>query len=113
MRRPVETELVAALKAFLNIAAHCEIRSGARCTWWDSIGKVGLTSPGPSGHRLPCCPHCGGMLFEMENEGQWFAGVDRHEVNGHPGYRAMIEWSRGKCFRNFAALEAAYAERSK
>lgn len=84
---------------------------GARCTWWDSIDKVGHTAAGQSGHALPCCPHCGGMLFEVQTEKDWFDGADRYEANGHPGYRAMLEWARGKCFRNFAALKAAY-ERS-
>ena len=82
---------------------------GIRCTWWDSIDKVALTPPGPSGHQIPCCPHCGGVLFEVESEAKWFEGVDRHEANGHPGYRAMVEWSRGKCFPNYAALESAFA----
>lgn len=89
--------------------ADTRIPYGMRCTWWDSISKVGLTAHGPSGHRLPCCPICGGMLFEVESEAKWFEGVDRHEASGHPGYRAMIEWARGKCFRNFAAMSAAYA----
>jgi len=85
------------------------IAYGARCMWWDGIRKVGKTAPGPSGHSLPCCPHCGGMLFEMDNEGQWFAGVDRHEKNGNPGYRAMVEWGRGKCFGTYDDLKRAYS----
>lgn len=48
------------------------------------------------------------MLFEMDNEGQWFSGADRYEASGHPGYRKMLEWSRGKCFPNLGALETAY-----
>jgi hypothetical protein len=47
----------------------------------------------------------------MEEE-DWNAGiaiVDRKT----PGYAAMIEWSRGKCFRSFKELQAAYQERSK
>lgn len=83
------------------------IAYGARCTWWDGIRKVGKH---PSG--LPCCPHCRGMLFEMENESQWFAGADRYEADGHPGYRAMIEWARGRCFRNMAEIKAAYEQRT-
>lgn len=80
----------------------------ARGTWWDSIDKVGLTPPGASGHRLPCCPHCGSMLFEMDGEDQWWAGAERYEKDGHPGYVDMVKWGRGKCFPNYAALEAAY-----
>lgn len=88
------------------------IAYGARCTWWDGIRKVGKMSPGPSGHSLPCCPHCGGVLFELENEGQWLAGADRYENDGHPGYRAMIEWARGKCFKNMDELKTAYEART-
>lgn len=82
---------------------------GARCTWWDSIDKVGKRAT-PTG-SIPCCPHCRNVLFEVESEEVWFAGADRYEADGHPGYRAMLEWSRGKCFPNLAALEAAYAAR--
>jgi hypothetical protein len=74
------------------------IAYGANCPWWDSIDKVGSNGKGPLG-SLPCCPHCKGVLFEMDDEEEWFRGVDAHEKNGAPGYRAFIEWLRGKCFR--------------
>jgi hypothetical protein len=60
---------------------------------------------------LPCCPHCKNMLFEMSNENIWWEGVDKYEARGHPGYRTMIEWSRGKCFPTHEAMHKAYAER--
>lgn len=82
------------------------IAYGALCTWWDDIRQVGKTSDG-----LPCCPHCSGVLFEKENHGQWFDGVDRYEKNGHPGYRKMVEWARGKCFKNIDAVKTAYEAR--
>lgn len=82
---------------------------GARCAWWGSIDKTALTPPGPSGHRIPCCPHCSSPLFEMDDEAAWFAGVDRHEANGHPGYRTFVEWLRGKCFPSPRAAMAAYS----
>ena len=82
---------------------------GARCMWWDSIDKL----VAHSGATLPCCPRCGGMLFELPDENMWWAGVDRYEANGHPGYRAMIEWSRGKCFPSLEATQKAYTEREK
>ena len=84
---------------------------GARCTWWDSIDNVGRTPPGPGGHRLPACPHCGSVLFEVPTEEDWWEGVDRAEREGRVGYRGLIEWSRGRCYPNFTALEAAYGER--
>lgn len=83
------------------------IAYGALCTWWDSIRKVGKNEVG-----LPCCPHCRGVLFETKDEATWFAAVDEHERLGNMNYRAMIEWSRGKCFRNYALLESAYLRRN-
>lgn len=83
---------------------------GANCSWWDSIYKVGHREAG-NGMTLPCCPHCSGVLFEMPGEEIWFAAVDRHEVAGYPGYRAMIEWARGKCFPNYEDMQKAYEER--
>lgn len=86
---------------------------GAQCTWWDSIDQVGhVPNSGskfnPNG--LPCCPHCGRMLFEVDSIEQWQSGIDRYEGAGHPGYAAMMAWARGKCFPNMAALESAYRE---
>ena len=76
---------------------------GANCIWWDHISKV---SRGRGG--LPCCPHCGGVLFEYSNEREWFGPVDRYEEEGHPGYRKFIEWLRGKCFKDQGTAVAAY-----
>lgn len=90
------------------------IAYGACCTWWDSIHEVGEKRPpgfkdkfGMGG--LPCCPRCGGMLFEMENEAAWFASVDRYENDGNPGYRRFAEWLRDKCFPTIDQAQIAYA----
>jgi len=80
------------------------IAYGAQCTWWDGIREVGKSRSG-----LPCCPRCGGMLYETENEGNWFRGVDKHNEANH-GYRAMVEWARGRCFKNYSELQKAYEE---
>jgi hypothetical protein len=85
---------------------------GARCTWWDSIDKVGHHKTS-SGHNLPVCPHCGSPLFEVTNVDEWIRGVDRHETNGNPGYRALTEWGRGKCFASFDQLRFAYENRGE
>jgi hypothetical protein len=79
---------------------------GANCTWFGPISEVGTKGP----HRLPCCPRCSGMLFEMPHEREWWAGADKYEADGHPGYRAMLEWQRDqkKCFRRMVDLTAAY-----
>lgn len=77
---------------------------GARCTWWDSIDKVMVMA------GLPRCPHCMGVLYEMENIAQWNAGSQRYGAN-FPGYVQLIEWCRGKCFPDLdAAVEAYHAE---
>ncbi len=81
---------------------------GARCTWWDSIAKVGHTAPGPSGHPLPACPHCGGVLFEMKDENAWWPQVERFELDGHPGYRKFVTWLRGRCFATLAEAVTAF-----
>lgn len=71
---------------------------GARCVWWDSISKAGLNRS-----RLPCCPHCGSVLFEVESELVWWTNVDAYaEREGDADYRAFMEWLRGKCFASLA-----------
>ena len=77
---------------------------GANCVWWDTIDKTART---PSG--LPCCPHCGSVLFQQPLD-KWWADIDKYEANGHPGYRKFVEWWRGKCFPTMEALERAYAK---
>ncbi len=63
------------------------------CTWWDTIDQC---SKLPSG--LPCCPHCGSVLFEAANEKEWWQGVDEAEKT-NPGHRAKVESWRGRCSR--------------
>jgi len=92
---------------------------GARCFWWDSIDKVGLTPP-MVGERtgkaiqLPCCPHCSSVLMEVPDEASWWRGVDDHEQKAHAGYREFIKWSRGKRFKGTGpAYRAYHAETGK
>lgn len=79
---------------------------GANCSWWDSIDQADTK---PSG--LPCCPCCGGVLFEQPSEAGWWAQVATFEANSHDGYRDFIEWLRGRCFpgRAGAGVRAALA----
>lgn len=84
--------------------ADARIVYGARCVWWDSIDKVAAK---PSG--LPCCPSCGGVLFEMASESEWWASVRRHETEQEPGYAAFVEWLRGKCYPTADEARLAYA----
>lgn len=85
------------------------ITYGAQCVWWGGIEDIGKTKPRePGGISLPCCPKCGGMLFELPSPKEWWDGVEKYEANGHPGYRAFIEWRKGKCFPTQEAAKAAY-----
>lgn len=89
-----------------RLAQSERIAYGATCTWWDSIDKVHTTGTG-----LPCCPRCHGVLYEVADEATWWKAADRYaEEHGEDGYRAMMEWARGRCFPAFAVLVAAYHE---
>lgn len=93
--------------------ADTRIVYGARCTWWDSIDQAATTPAG-----LPCCPHCSSPLFETDSEATWWSGVDAYERDGHPGYRDVITWARGRCFppdgrTAIDALTEAYANRGE
>lgn len=74
------------------------IAYGARCVWWDDKSKVASKDGTSTG--LPCCPECGGVLFESD-EKDWWAGVDEVATT-IPRYREFIEWQRGRCFPAFA-----------
>jgi hypothetical protein len=90
------------------MSADTRVTYGARCTWWGDISAVG--SVGPS--RLPCCPHCKGMLFEMPHRDQFLAGAERYErEKPEPDYVDMIKWAEGRCFPSFDALKKAYSAR--
>lgn len=78
---------------------------GARCAWWDYIDKVAVDGSG-----LPCCPHCNGVLFEMDR-GEWEEGIEKHtKETNHLNYPIFMAWLKGRCFRNsteaFKAFEA-------
>ena len=45
--------------------------------------------------------------MEVDSEAEWFQGVDQHG-NTNPGYRQMIEWLRGKCFKDYEQAKLAY-----
>lgn len=76
-------------------------------TWWDSIDNVGFTSEKRE-HRLPCCPLCGSMLYQME-EKAWWSGINRMEKEV-PGYKKFWEWLRGKCFKNLGDALMEYSK---
>nr|WP_294577496.1 hypothetical protein [uncultured Rhodopila sp.] len=78
---------------------------GARCTWFGPIAEIGKRG------GIPACPHCGSPLYEMPNEAMWWRVVDKHEAAGNPGYRAFVEWLRGKHFPTYTAAQDAYSKR--
>lgn len=91
------------------------IAYGARCSWWGPIGDV---STKPSG--LPCCPHCGGVLLEVESLAVWNLQVDSYTAQGAPAfaalggnpddYRRFIDFARGPCFPSSAEAATAFLE---
>lgn len=84
------------------------IAYGATCVWWGSIHDVGRKQTS-RGFSLPCCPMCGGMLFEVESEAQWWDQVKLYEQDGHPGYEAFMVWLRGRCLPTLADAQHLYA----
>lgn len=84
---------------------------GANCAWWDGIEKIGRRESVINGMpaSLPCCPFCQGMLFEMPSPKEWWASVEKYRRDtGDEGYRAFVEWLRGKHFESFDAARAVY-----
>lgn len=95
---------------------------GARCTWWDSMDRVGkLTMPASKltlgdgstteipATSLPCCPHCKGVLMQVENEAAWWRNVAAHaERSQDPEYPDFILWLRGRCFASLTAARSQY-----
>lgn len=71
------------------------------CTWWGSIYEAGNKG-------IPCCPYCNSNLMEYPSIEAWNKDVEKHEVNGHPGYIAFIQWLRGKCFKNHKIAAQEY-----
>lgn len=77
---------------------------GNNCSWWEKIGKASIL---PSS-GLPCCPHCKGVLLEVESMAEWYAMVEEYERKGNPRYRDFVEWTRGKCFLSSKIAKQSY-----
>lgn len=80
-----------------------QIVYGFGCSWWDSIDKAGVKEP----EGLPCCPHCGSVLLQVDEE-TWNRGVDKETTQNDPRYREFIKWSRGKCFPSIRHARQAF-----
>lgn len=88
------------------------IAYGARCSWWDAKENAGTRESGYKGvPGLPCCPHCGGVLFEIE-ERTWNLGVETREAfkwaAERDDYPELVAWSRGRCFPDPDAMLAGW-----
>lgn len=80
---------------------------GATCTWWDTIDCAGRTPPDAHGHSMPCCPHCGSVLYEGGSVEHWWRGIDDYDAK-QPGYQYFMRWLRGRCFRSYAIANEAF-----
>lgn len=89
------------------------IAYGATCTWWDNKARAAAKPPSALPERssgglgLPCCPYCGGVLYETTAE-SWY---DNAPTNVYLGDRELFEWTRGRCYPNIADALVAYRER--
>lgn len=79
-----------------------------RCSWWDSIAKVGTRDGTPGG--LPCCPFCGSPLFEMADEDEWWTAIAEAAVERGSDYPAFIAWGRGRCYPTLDRAYTAFRE---
>lgn len=103
-----------------RLARDTRVAYGAMCTWWGSIHDVGHRKVGPlvvngtlipDPGALPCCPHCGGMLFETPEE-DFIAAAQSYQNEGHPGYVDFVRWLKGRgCFTTIIEAQRAYAAR--
>lgn len=93
---------------------------GAACTWAGSIDEAGNTSTHPAHQRvdelngtrryaLPCCPLCGGVLFQVNDKAAWDEMISRYDAT-HPGYAAMWAWQKAenRCFKSITNMAEAY-----
>jgi len=83
---------------------------GQACLWWDDISKVSSTPPDKNGVTIPACPHCGSVLYQMDNPEMWWAGVDAFEASGHAGYHDFVAWLQGRCFPSQKAALKAFKD---
>lgn len=82
---------------------------GANCCWHGRISDVGKIQS-PTGHSIPCCPHCGGMLQEYSSKEQWDEDASAYEKSGNPGYTEFLIWiaEQPKCYPTYTLARGAY-----
>ncbi len=65
-----------------------------KCLWWDHIKNASVRKDS----KMPCCPICGALLLEFQNEAEWWQLIDEHDLKVAEDYRGFILWLRGKCY---------------
>ncbi len=80
---------------------------GIGCTFHGPITKVGKH---PETEGLPCCPHCNGMLMQVENESAWWAGIQKAEEQGNTNFFVFMKWvgHQEKCWKNVKEAAEAF-----
>lgn len=94
------------------MAKQTDVFYSMHCTFWtDDWSRVALAG-------VPVCPGCGSVGFEadraeyLSSARAWEDGTSPKAPGvRHPGYVALLEWARNRCFRSLAALQAAYEAR--
>jgi len=78
---------------------------GACCCWHGALSSTKRNSM-----DLPGCPHCGGVLLQVDNEQEWWRGAREHEDSGHPGYVGFIKWigEQPRCFKDITVAKQTY-----
>lgn len=75
---------------------------GVGCCWWDKIDKASCKD------ELPCCPHCGSLLFEMDSK-EWRQQIKEYaQKNNDLDYINFIHWLQGKCFKTYPDAKIAF-----
>lgn len=87
------------------------IAYGARCSWYDDKANAATLDGTPTG--LPCCPHCRGVLFEIERHA-WDLGVRERRAfesfADRDDYPDLVTWAHGRCFTTPIAMLAGWLE---
>ena len=86
------------------------IAFGIDCLWWDVAANAVRKEVTLLSTELRC-PHCGGRCGVANSKVQFLEMLRRFEVIGFVGFREMMIWAQGKCFRNRAEAWNAYRAR--
>ena len=80
---------------------------GAQCSWFGKFGENSNLG-GPLG--LPCCPHCKGVLLQMDKV-EWDRDVANYTQRpGNEDYPKFLTWAKaqGRCWPTFKLARKAF-----